>query len=313
MLLFTETTSNVHHYKAIPSIDQLISKLSHEQFIELQPELLMTFGGMVVSKKIKAFLRKYKPKDHWHVDVKKAYNTYNSLTEHIKTDAQEFLSNLLVNNSVFNNSGYQKKWLKIHEQKLIHHNEYLASAPYSDLKVFEAIINRLPQKLHLQLSNSSTIRYTQLFKLSKQVAVFCNRGTSGIDGSTSTAIGAATIHNYPTILITGDLSFFYDSNALWNNYIPKNFKIIVINNSGGGIFRILPANKEADYFSSFLETSHNYKAKHLANMFGFNYQLAKEGNIHECLNVFFESANNEILEIETPKRVNDRVLLSYFS
>ena len=313
VLLFTETTSNIHHSKAIPSIDQLISKLTEKEFKELQPDLLVTFGGLVVSKKIKAFLRNYAPNNHWHIDIKKAYDTYGCLSEHFKTSAQAFFKELFLSKPLVIKSNYQDKWLGVHQQKLVSHDNYLAKAPYSDLKVFEAIINKLPQKLHLQLSNSSTIRYTQLFKLSKQIEVFCNRGTSGIDGSTSTAIGAATIQDKPTVLITGDLSFLYDSNGLWNNYIPNNFKIIVINNSGGGIFRILPGDKEAEYFSEFLETTHNYKAKQLADMYGFYYQLANESNLTDSLNVFFEAHTKQILEIQTPRSVNDRVLLNYFS
>ena len=313
VLLFTETTSNIHHSKVIPSIDQLISKLTEKEFKELQPDLLVTFGGLVVSKKIKAFLRNYAPNNHWHIDIKKAYDTYGCLSEHFKTSAKAFFKELFLSKPLVIKSNYQDKWLGVHQQKLVSHDNYLAKAPYSDLKVFEAIINKLPQKLHLQLSNSSTIRYTQLFKLSKQVEVFCNRGTSGIDGSTSTAIGAATIQDKPTVLITGDLSFLYDSNGLWNNYIPNNFKIIVINNSGGGIFRILPGDKEAEYFSEFLETTHNYKAKQLADMYGFYYQLANESNLTDSLNVFFEAHTKQILEIQTPRSVNDRVLLNYFS
>lgn len=95
----------------------------------------------------------------------------------------------------------------------------------------------------LQLSNSSTIRYAQLFPQKESITVFCNRGTSGIDGSTSTAIGASMVVNRPTVFVTGDLSFFYDSNALWNRYTPSDFRIIIINNAGGGIFRILPGPK----------------------------------------------------------------------
>ena len=76
--------------------------------------------------------------------------------------------------------------------------------------------------------------------MNSTITVFCNRGTSGIDGSTSTALGAAYATQKPTTLVTGDLSFFYDSNALWNNYIQKDVRIIIINNSGGWIFKIIP-------------------------------------------------------------------------
>ena len=133
----------------------------------------------------------------------------------------------------------------------------------------------------------------QLFELNKNIEVFCNRGTSGIDGSTSTAIGAATTSKKPTILITGDISFFYDSNALWNKYIPKNFKIILINNSGGGIFRILPGHKENNIFNEFFETSHHLKANHLAKMYGFEYFSTYENNKLEQLFIEFLNSNEQ--------------------
>nr|WP_321538792.1 hypothetical protein [Flavobacterium piscinae] len=77
-----------------------------------------------------------------------------------------------------------------------------------------------------------------------------------------------------TLLITGDVSFFYDSNALWNNYIPKNFKIIIINNGGGGIFRILPGHEENETFHTYFETAHCLTAEQLATMFRFGYRKA---------------------------------------
>ncbi len=101
---------------------------------------------------------------------------------------------------------------------------YLKKQPFSDLKVFELISQKLPAGLQLQLANSSSIRYAQLFSWPERTVIFCNRGTSGIDGSTATAIGAALINKRPTVLITGDLSFFYDINGLWNNYIQKTLK-----------------------------------------------------------------------------------------
>ena len=142
------------------------------------------------------------------------------------------------------------------------------------MKVYELLINHLPQNSYLQLSNSTSVRYTQLFNLNSSIKVFCNRGTSGIDGSTSTAIGAATVNKDQTIFISGDLSFFYDSNAFWNNYIPVSFRVIIVNNSGGGIFRILPGNKGADYYDTYFETTHNLNASNLCEMHGVGYQSA---------------------------------------
>ena len=115
------------------------------------------------------------------------------------------------------------------------------------MAAYKAILDCTPTPYHIQISNSAPIRYAQLFPAKAGWQVFCNRGTSGIDGSTSTAIGASVVQSTPTLLITGDLSFFYNSNALWCNYIPKNLKIIVVNNAGGGIFRILPRDYPFPY------------------------------------------------------------------
>ena len=166
----------------------------------------------------------------------------------------------------------------------------------------------------VQSSNSSTIRYLQLFEMNPSLTVFCNRGTSGIDGSTSTAIGAALISEQPTVFITGDLSFFYDSNALWNNYIPSNFRIIIINNRGGGIFRILPGNKNSENFSTFVETNHTLTAEPIAKLFDLEYASANSTDeLDAALEDFYkQSSRPKILEVFTPSSENDRILLSYF-
>lgn len=315
VLLLTETTSNLYHNKSIPNIDMLIAEFSEAEQKAFQPELLLTFGGLIVSKKIKSFLRTFQPEKHIHISEKVAYNTFGCLSNHYKVKPAVFLNKLGATKMLVA-SDYQKYWLDFHKKLKVEHDKYVSEIPYSDLLVFHHIIQRLSNgaenKWHLQLSNSSTIRYTQLFQLPTGVEVFCNRGTSGIDGSTSTAIGASIIQDKPTLFITGDLSFFYDSNALWNNYIPNNFKIIVINNSGGGIFRILPGDKEAKNFETFLETTHSLKANQLAEMYGFEYFYGKEENFEEQLDLFMASKNKCILEIHTPRRENDAILLKYF-
>ena len=73
VVVFTETTSNIHHETFFPSIDKIIAPLTEEEFEKLQPEVLLTLGGMIISKKVKAFLRKFKPKHHWHVDQKESF------------------------------------------------------------------------------------------------------------------------------------------------------------------------------------------------------------------------------------------------
>jgi 2-succinyl-5-enolpyruvyl-6-hydroxy-3-cyclohexene-1-carboxylate synthase len=312
VLLLTETTSNLHHEKAINSIDQLIFSLSDDEFKELQPDILITFGGMIVSKKIKQFLRKYQPKHHWNIDEKKATNTFFCLTEFIQTKPVDFFAhfNQYIQSS---ESHYQSKWLNVRNEKRRKHSEYLSKITHSDFKVFEQVLERIPANCQLQISNSAVIRYAQLFTVKKSNHVFCNRGTSGIDGSTSTAVGAAFASNRQTIFITGDLSFFYDSNALWNTNIPKSFRIVLINNSGGGIFKIIPGPKSTNA-TAYFETPHCLTAEHLCTMHGFEYQKAfSTETLEEQLEDFYNASEQpKIIEIFTSSEENDLVLKEYF-
>ena len=313
VVVLTEKTSNLHHESFIDQIDTLITPFSDEVFEAFHPKILLTFGGMVVSKRIKSFLRKYQPLEHWHVDELRAYDTYGALSQHFKTSPSTFFSHLLNENSVESNYKYSIE--TIWKSRVAQHKLYTSTVPFSDFKVFDFISQNLPRKCQLQVSNSSAIRYIQLFDLDKSIEVFCNRGTSGIDGSTSTAIGASVVNNKPTILITGDISFLYDSNALWNNYIPATFKIILLNNGGGGIFRILPGHKETETFNTYFETSHQLNASHLAKMYNFEYYTATdEDSLKTSYNSFLNQSNKPcILEIFTPEKSNNRILLDFFS
>jgi len=312
VLILTETTSNLHHDKAIDSIDQLIFSLSDAEFQELKPDILITFGGMIISKRIKKFLRDYQPKEHWNIDARKATNTFLCLSEFIQIKPVDFFSH-------FNEfirplkSDYQPKWIAFRDERREKHLAYLKSIKYSDFSVFEQALNAIPESCQLQISNSSIIRYAQLFSMKATVNIFCNRGTSGIDGSTSTAIGAAYATEQQTVFITGDLSFFYDGNGLWNSNIPKNFRIIIINNSGGGIFRIIPGPK-ATNAAQYFETPHCLTAEYLCKMHQLEYQKAysTETVIKELSRFFETSKKPKILEIFTPSAVNNLVLKDYF-
>ena len=313
VVVMTEVTSNVHHPNFITNIDTIITPFTNEDFLEFQPDILLTFGGMIVSKRIKAFLRKYQPKQHWHIDELRAYDTYGCLTKHFEVSPNKFFDNFF-SKLIKIESDYQEKLLKIRTLRTEKHIEYIDKIPFTDLKAFDIILPKLPSNTHLQISNSSPIRYAQLVSIDKSIEVFCNRGTSGIDGSTSTAIGAAVANQKPTVLIAGDVGFLYDSNALWNNYIPKNFKIILINNGGGGIFRILPGHDETPVFNTFFETSHCLTAEHLAKMYGFEYLTASnQEKLESSLETMLHQNEKPVLlEVFTPTLENDKVLLQYF-
>jgi 2-succinyl-5-enolpyruvyl-6-hydroxy-3-cyclohexene-1-carboxylate synthase len=204
-------------------------------------------------------------------------------------------------------------WITAKKQREEKHEEYLVNIAFSDLKVFQLLSGFLPKQLNIQFSNSSIIRYAQLFSWLKTQKIGCNRGTSGIDGSTSTAVGVAVAGKKQSLLISGDLSFFYDSNALWNKYIPNNFRIILINNRGGGIFRFIPGPTTTNTLE-FFETPHQLTAKQLCEMHHFEYKTVSNSNdLQNELGSFFdESSRPKLLEIATPKEKNALILKDYF-
>jgi 2-succinyl-5-enolpyruvyl-6-hydroxy-3-cyclohexene-1-carboxylate synthase len=318
VIVMTEITSNISEENFFTNIDSILAPIESEAnsvslFEALQPELLITFGGLIVSKKVKKFLRKFKPHHHFHIDPREANDTFFCLSQHFETSVnaffnqtQPFLKQL--------NSTYFKKWNHIRLETLKFRETYRSEIEFTDFAFYYSLFDHLPKDETVHFANSSSIRYANLFDSRREIKAFANRGTSGIDGSTSTALGYAVASQSPTTLVTGDLSFFYDSNALWNNYIPKNFKIILLNNAGGGIFRILPGNKNEDYFANYFETTHNLNARHLCDMYHIQYTEAHDlVEVERELPSFFERNNTpQLIEIFTPRLENDKVLLAYF-
>ena len=316
IIVMKEHTSNVFNESFISNIDRLIGPIelhsnSDSLLDELSPEIVISLGGMIVSKKIKSFLRNYKPRKHFHIGNNISKDSFYSGVEHINTTANKFFENIDLNKS---DSKYFDKWNQLDYSKLDLHNRYMKVINFSDLKVFEILTNWIPKKYNIQVANSTPIRYFQLFDLKNKNMMFANRGTSGIDGSTSTAIGGSVQNDSPVLLVTGDLSFFYDVNALWNNHIPKNFRIIIINNSGGGIFKILPGFKENNLFSEFIETQHNLSARLIAKMFNFNYtRVSTKFGLNLYLRTFFKNSKKpKILEIKTSSVKSTKILKEYF-
>jgi 2-succinyl-5-enolpyruvyl-6-hydroxy-3-cyclohexene-1-carboxylate synthase len=312
VVVLTEKTSNFSNPKAVGAIDCLMAPLElepHNQS-DLQPDLLITTGGMVVSKKIKFFLREHKAKHHFHLGETSANDTFFYLTTHLDTPVAATLNSL----KTVSKGNYQPRVLSHYNRYLQTAAGYLKKVPFSDLRAFDMISSALPQNVHLQIANSSPVRYIQLFDLPTGTEVFCNRGTAGIDGSTATAMGAAQINPKQTVLITGDLSFFYDVNGLWNNYIPRDTRIIVINNQGGGIFRILPGDKDTSKYDTYFETIHNRNARNVAKSFGLGYKRVQtKWGLKQALKTFLKPGGKaKILEICTPRKTNNVVLLNYF-
>ena len=313
-VVLSETTSNFQGEKIIGCIDRQVFSINGYETALFKPSLLITFGGQIVSKQIKKVLREHPPKHHWHISLNEnVIDTFQNLTLAIKMSPLEFFKQLA--DKLDNKTGrYQEKWMLRSEKNRKSHVAFTEEVKWSDFKALSYIYSHIPEKTRLHMANSTPVRYAQLFQDDIKVNTFANRGTSGIDGSVSTAVGAAEAYEGSTMLVTGDLSFFYDSNGLWNKYLKPNFKVVVMNNGGGGIFRFIPGPSDAPELEEFFEAKHNQSAEYIAKAFGVKYlSCSNEEELQSSYQEFIE--NNEqavLLEVFTPGEKNGKILKKYF-
>ena len=311
--ILTEATSNLYGSGFIAWIDRCLAAMpaDNQHYV---PDLLLTFGGAVVSKRIKSWLRKAPVKHHWHIDLAdRSMDTYQHLTRSIPMSPKAFLGQM-VSLMPKGEEGYRQHWLQLSEKARKAHQSFLQGCPYSDLRIFSMIVEAVPSTFDIHLANSTPVRYAQLFEYRHPFRFDSNRGVSGIDGSISTAAGAACITQKPTLMITGDLGFFYDSNALWNKHLPPGLKIIVINNGGGGIFRYLEGPSQTGVLEEFFEASHDTSAEHIAKAFGLDYFQAsgEQSLLHELPLFFRQGTRASMLEIKSPALESAATLRKYF-
>ena len=317
VIVLTESVTNLSAPLIIPTIDRVISTIQPEEANTYAPELLITFGGAVISRMIKAFIREHAPSAHWHIDKRQLPpDTYKSMTLHIPMDARTFFDQLQPAEIKANSlpSSYAHQWHQKEEKATSKHENYLKQIPWSDLKAFSMLIPSLPAGSRLQLGNSTPVRYAQLFNYTQVARTDANRGTSGIDGCMSTAVGAASVFDGITTLIVGDNSFLYDSNALWIKNINPSLRIIVIQNGGGGIFRFLAGPSALEEMEEYFETPHEVNIEQLAKNHPFNvYQATDESSLLAVLPDFYKPGQYPtILVIHTPGKINGEILKAYF-
>jgi len=309
-----EHLSNLSNSNFCGSIDALMAAILEENAAEYCPDLLISLGGQFVSKSLKQFLRKNKPTELWHLSLGgEHFDTYQSLTKVIQTEAADFFESLS-GKALQSNSNYLQLW----ENKGIRVNQlrdkFVANIEFSDLKAFELIGKNIPENSVVHLGNSSPVRYALLHNRVKNAQYFSNRGTAGIDGCLSTAVGFASESDMLNTIILGDLSFFYDSNALLNKYIGTNLRIIVIHNGGGNIFSMIKGPGETPAFQEHFFTGNTHKAEVLAKAFGLEYFAStNENELAQTLTEFY-SPNQKaaVLEVFTDAEVNVKVFRELF-
>lgn len=294
----------------IKNFDAAVYSMPPERQDDMAPELLITYGGHIVSKQLKKYLRNHPPREHWHIASDgKVADLYGCLTTVIEMDPFEFLEKIafLLDNKPTNYPLMWENYCKtIPEPEL----------PYSEIAAIGKLIRSLPESCALHIANSSAVRYAQLFAVPPTVEICCNRGVNGIEGSLSTAIGYATASSKLNFIIIGDLSFFYDMNALWNQNYGANIRILLLNNEGGEIFHTLPGMDKSGRSREFITAEHYTTAKGWAEERGFIYLKATdEDTLNEALRQFADPAplmQPLLLEVFTDKEQDTTLLKEYY-
>ncbi|MCE7053617.1 2-succinyl-5-enolpyruvyl-6-hydroxy-3-cyclohexene-1-carboxylic-acid synthase [Algoriphagus sp. AGSA1] len=305
-VIVTDTISNLQSDQTISSHDHWLGNPEISE--TLQPDLVISFGKSVISKSLKLFLRKTQA-SHWHIlEDGNAKDTYQRLTRNIESEPLFFL-NWLNENLGNQNSKYYQTWHSLEKTVSANLTQILQREAFGEYAALANCLGKTPLLSKIHVANSMPVRYLNLLGKRNQ-EVICNRGTSGIDGSNSTAVGCTFTTKEIVTLITGDMAFFYDRNAFWHNYTMPNLRVILLNNHAGGIFRLIDGPAKQPELEEFFETKQKLSAQHLATEFGFFYSKAVNHEELEAslIDFYSDSLHPKILEIETSSPKNAEIL-----
>jgi len=306
-----ENLSNISGRNIICRPEVLFASLSPEEKVLFQPELLITIGHSAISKQMKLFLKEFQSAEHWQFESSLPYaDTYKCLTAILPGSSIAALSEMPLGKTA---SGFATVYAKQMATISKRHDAFVENAPLSDMSAVTNLLELVPSGTIMQLANSTSVRWTQLFPTRSDLSYYCNRGTSGIDGSLSTAAGFAYSSKRNTLFLTGDLSFIYDSNGMWNNYLGGNFKVVVMNNNGGNIFRFIGDTQLMKSCESFFTTPHHVNIKSLVEAYGLKYIAChKDAEQVDALTELFASDQAAVLEIFTDADLNTANYKGYF-
>lgn len=285
--------------KGIEHIDSFISDRK-----DLQPDLLVTSGLSVLSKNLKIFLRKYKPKQHIHLDPAGVeVDTFETSPTLLEMNLSDFIQHIDYKSI---NSSYLTTFKESESAVKNVFAGFFQSAVFSEVSTAYQLLHSLPGNSELHLGNSMPVRYADLFGIKERTTVWSNRGTSGIDGCTSTALGSSLVSDRMHVLLTGDLSFLYDRNAFFHNYKAPNLRVIVLNNQGGGIFRLIDGPSQLPELEAYFETRHDRSAKYICEENGFTYLAVSDGNelTKQLASFYEESDETKVMEVFTDPITN---------
>ncbi|MDE6121270.1 MAG: hypothetical protein K2F63_05720, partial [Muribaculaceae bacterium] len=290
--VFAEAQSNLPSAMRIARFDRFLDVLPED----LVPEIVVTIGGALVSARIKNWLRQLKTLRHISVGyADQLPDTFGHLAERVDCPAEVFFSACAKYDRC---REYGVRWRNFYENCPL-------PSPNPISKLFESISSH-SAGCDIWLSNGSAIRYAQHCRWD-DARVDCNRGVSGIDGCTSTAIGSAMVSSAPTILITGDMSAGYDIGVLLNCRIPETFKIIILDNNGADIFRNISTTGSLDELDSLFVLPHQLPYSDICRHFGGEYYEAEAGK-DDIPEDFFRTSAKAMLVVRINPEISKNLL-----
>lgn len=318
--IVAEIITNIYdNQNVIFHSDSILSPENQAQFTELQPEVLITFGNDLLSRNLKTFLRNSSPKFHFHIAERdELYDPLQTLTHRITISPTTFFDQLSKRVKTKTSNAFLEKWTKTDLEVETKIHGFIENEPFGEFSAIDLILKHFPKNGLLHLSNSMSVRYANILGaksfLHKNIQVYSNRGTSGIDGCTSTALGAALQTDNIVLLITGDMAFLYDLNAFWHKHIPANLRIVVMNNHGGVIFRLIDGPKKLPELEEYFETVQpEISIEKAAELHQLKYR--KTNDLNELDRLFSEFISPDfgasILEIETNGASNEAAFDRY--
>ena len=313
-----ESLANLGVHESGLTRQDLILTNSDQSF--LQADLLITVGQSFISKKFKEFIRQNPPRRHWHISEElHLIDPFQTLTRQIAVSPEYFFSKLIEDLDYLHfvqhdeggqDEAYLDTWVRAENQikrELARFFENLTA--FTDLTAVWFLLENMKSPAQLHVANSMPVRYLTMLGVDLQeVEVYANRGTSGIDGCVSTAVGAAMISPLPIYLLVGDVAFFYDRNGLLLTNLPANLRIVLLNNSGGTIFRMIDGPAAQPELESYFETRHAYTAQRTADDSGIQYfAVETREDLQREWARFDEAEVPSLLEIKTDPVLNTQV------
>ena len=281
------------------------------------PDYVIYVGDTLVSKPARRFLRNAKaPSCLITPDAADIHDPLMTLTDIVECDTDSInalLASLCDAPDTDERCRFHDRWQSFLDACAAHADAYAPEySQMATVKYFEEQLADLDIDICVHYANSSAVRLACIYA---QHYVWCNRGVNGIEGSLSTAAGFSLATHDMTVCVIGDLSFFYDQNALWNSNLRGNLRIILLNNRGGGIFRQLPGLSDSPAADDLVMASHENTAQGICTQNDIGYLSAKnmdEMQIGIVTLLTRESERPMLLEVFTDSNDDVKALEKYF-